>query len=360
MTRLVWHVFGTMDIGGAEMRTLDLDREMRKRGYRFEYVALSGRRGVLDEQIVADGGAVHHLGLGVTFPWRFYRALRRSRPAVLDSHVATFSGALLLLAWLARVPVRIAHFRSDGDGHLTTPRRRAQRAVMVWLIGRFATHIVGVSPGSLTHGYRRDWEADERATVVPNGLPRPEAELAGDVIPADAGEVIALHVGRPSPEKNRVRLPGIVACARDRGWNGRLVLVGGNGPDSGPLEAAIQRSGAADHVVALGARRDVLHLMASADVLLLPSLREGLPGVVLESLSVGTPVVSADLPGSRFIGALVDGVHVVPDDSDESWADLLLALGANDPTERRRIRTSFENGPFSLERVASAHERIYG
>ena len=69
---------------------------------------------------------------------------------------------------------------------------------MVWLIRRFATHIVGVSPGSLSHGYRRDWESDPRVSVIPNGLPPHVSDGPSDRIElsSSADEAVALHVGR--------------------------------------------------------------------------------------------------------------------------------------------------------------------
>jgi glycosyltransferase involved in cell wall biosynthesis len=358
----VWHVFGTMNIGGAELRTIELADAIAPHAVRFEYVTLSGDLGVLDERIEASGSRVHPIPLEVGFPVRFYRALRRHRPDVLDSHVATFSGGLLLLAWLARVPVRVAHFRSDGDGHENSVRRRAQRAVMIWLIGRFATDIVGVSPSSLTDGFRSDWGRDRRARVIPNGLPRRDDAQDDSLrreLSLSPGVLLVMHVGRPSPEKNRPLAVRVLHALVESGHDAHLAFVGGSGSDSDLVRRETASFGLEHRVHHLGRRDDVRTLLAQADVAILTSVREGLPGVVLEALSVGTPVVSTPLPGVRFIADAVRGVQTADPDDPSSWLAAIEGSRDGGTDERRTIRDSFVAGPFSIARSTKAHLELY-
>ena len=51
----------------------------------------------------------------------------------------------------------------------------------------------------------------------------------------------------------------------------------------------------------VGERWDLPEWLCSADLLLVTSMREGLPGVVLEAVAAGTPVVASDLPGVRWL-----------------------------------------------------------
>ena len=140
----VVHIFGAMDVGGAELRSLELLREMGPHNYEFHFVTLSGRPGIMASEIESLGGIVRPVKLDWRFPIRFAFFLIRERPLALDSHVATFSGALCFLAALCNVPVRIAHFHSDGDGHTDSLRRRMQRSLMTLLIRAFSTRVVGV------------------------------------------------------------------------------------------------------------------------------------------------------------------------------------------------------------------------
>src|SRR5579863_9751693 len=108
----ILHIFGRMDRGGAETRTLELLRALDRRIYIFEFCSLSGQRGELDDEIVALGGKVHLLRLNAAFPSAFLYLLRKRQFAAVHSHVHLFTGIILLLAAVAGVPNRIAHFRS--------------------------------------------------------------------------------------------------------------------------------------------------------------------------------------------------------------------------------------------------------
>jgi glycosyltransferase involved in cell wall biosynthesis len=92
----------------------------------------------------------------------------------------------------------------------------------------------------------------------------------------------------------------------------RLVIAG-EGPFESELRALARRRGVADRVDFLGvvphARLPLLY--CAADALVLASVREGMPNVVLESLACGTPVVASDVGGvsevlHAGVGRLVD------------------------------------------------------
>lgn len=357
----VLHVFGAMDVGGAEMRTLELMDALRDHDVAFDFLTLSGREGSLSDRISGLGGRIYPLAITPAFPLRLFILLRRTRPAVVDSHVATFSGIIVMVALAARVPRRIAHFRSDGDGHTDSLRRKAQRALMTIMIRLAATDIVGVSPGSLALGYRSAWARDPRARVVANGI------AASQNMPAPRSahgpsRVHLLHVGRPSLEKDRPRAVRVLAEVRRQGLDADLSLAGGVGPDRAVLNDTIASTGLAAHVHQLGQRSDARALMASADLLLLTSNREGLPGVVLEALSEGTPVVATDLPGVRFIGGRLPGVIAVPASASEPvWAEAVTAAlaYARDPGWRRSLREQFSRSEFSLDQSVQRHLRLY-
>lgn len=271
----VAHVFGAMDVGGAELRTLEVMERLRD--VDALYITLSGRAGVLEERVRAGGGRVLPLALGLAFPRAFVGALRELEVDVVHSHVATFSGFLLALARVAGVPRRVAHFRSDGDGHGENMSRRAQRRLGRTLIERFATDIAGVTPAALSHGYRQDWADDPRCQVLPNGfdaqrMPTKASSGRPAAWEATPEDTVLIHVGRPSAEKNRIRLVSILRSTCDLGVPARLVLVGPrDAEDDGRLVSAARGAGLADRLVLYSPSDEVPALLAQADALVLPS-----------------------------------------------------------------------------------------
>ncbi len=363
----VAHVFGAMDVGGAELRTLEIMERLPD--VDALYITLSGRAGVLEERVRTGGGRVLPLALGPTFPWAFVRALRTLEVDVVHSHVATFTGFLLLLARVAGVPRRVAHFRSDGDGHGTSFRRRGQRRLGATLIGRFATAIVGVTPTALAQGYRQDWVDDPRCRVVPNGFdPQRVSATSGSgravVWGASAQDTVLIHVGRPSPEKNRVRLVGLLRSTCDLGVSARLVLVGPRDvEDDARLVSAARCAGVAERLVFHGPSpsHEVPALLAQADVLVLPSCREGLPGAAVEARAVGLPVVATDLPGLRYLQVHLDGfwLRSLLDD-DKAWARDVVAASNGPRRPLQEALALVAGSPFSIVSAVQAHRELYG
>lgn len=367
MTYRVLHVFGSMDIGGAELRTIDVHRRIVEHGVEFDYLTLSGKAGRLRQDIEDIGGRVLPMALDSAFVPRFVRLLRSGRYDAVHSHVATFSGAILALARIAGIRQRIAHFRSDGDQHGSTIRRRAQRAAMRFLIRCHATDIVGVSPGALKHGYRADWQQDERVRLIVNGIDLDNVSRGRDFdvrqrLGLKPDTPIVMHVGRPSPEKNRPRVVAVFDSLLDLLPNAHLVLVGGAGGDADQMSRAIEASQRPDRVHEVGRQRNVMALMGQAETVLNTSLREGLPGVILEALAVGTPVVASDVPGAVFIGEHVQGVRTIAlEEADTVWAsETASAVRAGSDSDRREeTRRAFERSDFTLMATVENFLELY-
>ena len=78
--------------------------------------------------------------------------------------------------------------------------------------------------------------------------------------------------------------------------NARLVMVG-NGPDRPALERSVANQGLHDAVDFVGERHDLVALLSSADLFLLPSAQESFGMAALEAMACGTPVVAANVGG---------------------------------------------------------------
>ena len=84
----ILHVLGSLTYGGAELRTIEVAEKLRDSlSFDFEFLALSGDRGPLEERCTANGFTVHHLGRSAVFPSGFLRILRERRIDIVHSHV---------------------------------------------------------------------------------------------------------------------------------------------------------------------------------------------------------------------------------------------------------------------------------
>lgn len=134
-------------------------------------------------------------------------------------------------------------------------------------------------------------------------------------------------IGSPRPQKGMQHMLDAMSELHDIG-NIRLILVGDNF-DCEPFISNINATGMNDKITQTGFRSDVPQIAKACDVLVLPSEREGLPRVVLESLAVGTPVITSANEGAMEI--IEHGVNgfVVPIGDSKTIAENIRILIKN-------------------------------
>ena len=234
---------------------------------------------------------------------------RALQPDILDAHYAWPDGAAaarlredLSAALGRRVPLVLTARGTDLNFPGRTPAvERQLRAAL-----GAADHVVCVA-----EALRREALAlgvpPEKVTTLRNGVDGRRftpgergATRARLGLPAD--RPLLLCVGHLVRRKGQHLLLPALAAAFPAGSRPRLVLVG-DGADAGALRAQAARLGLADDVLFAGAvHPDALpDWYRAADALVLPSLREGWPNVVLEALACGTPVLATSVWGTPEI-----------------------------------------------------------
>jgi len=244
--------------------------------------------------------------------------LRTLRPTV--TNVGTPKAGLLggFAAWLNRVPCRF--YTLHGLRFETTTGLRRKLLILAERLAcRFAHRVVCVSHSVREKAIASGLVDRERALIFGAGscngvdvarfAPTQQriwraAELRRQFgIPADAP--VALFVGRLTCDKGIAELIEAFLQLENRIPNLRLLLVG-SFEDGDPLPEDIRKHlETHDRVILAGPVNDTAPYYAMADVLVLPSHREGLPTVVLEAHAAGKPVIGATATG--IVDLLVDG-----------------------------------------------------
>jgi glycosyltransferase involved in cell wall biosynthesis len=107
---------------------------------------------------------------------------------------------------------------------------------------------------------------------------------------------IWINIGSFVPEKNHLFLIEIFYNYHLEYPESELWLLG-DGKLRKEIENKIEKYGLSKKIKLLGYRTDVIALIKTADIMIMPSIIEGLPGVILESLSCGLPVVASSTGG---------------------------------------------------------------
>jgi glycosyltransferase involved in cell wall biosynthesis len=239
---------------------------------------------------------------------------------------------------------------------LTSPIQQAEYGAMLLSVDRVITvSRAAYDSFSSRHG-------TSRFALVPNGIaPKPTSADRDSTRQAFgvADGPLVLTVARFTPQKGHSTLLEAVPLVLEQHPRARFVWVG-DGPDFPTMEEAVQRAGLEEAVTLLGLRDDVPDLLAAADLMVLPSLFEGLPLVLLEAMAAGVPVVTTQIGGS--VEAVGEGhpFFAVPGDAAALAKAIISAL--DDPAAAKASgdagRQRF-NQHFLASRMAAHTADIY-
>ncbi len=219
---------------------------------------------------------------------RSLRALGRG--AVLHTH-----GERALLWGRAAARVARARHVHTNHGFVENDDRDRRRVGAARRLLRSVDAVVAVHPAAAAA------LDDAPVTVVPNCLDAaafvdalPDRDLARRRLALGPADRCFLFCGRLEPEKGADLLAAVQAGLQSRSAAAVLHVAG-----AGSLAPGVE---AMADVRLLGARDAAAALLHAADVVLMPSRREGLPMVALEAAAVGTPLVGFAVGGLADTG----------------------------------------------------------
>ena len=365
-TLRVLHIFGRMDRGGSELRTLELMPLLAEKGVHFDFCTLSGGEGELDGEIRQLGGEVFPCPLRsavLTFGKRFLQILNHSNYDIVHSHEHYFNGCIVRLAHKAGIKGRIVHFRSIYDGKPLTLRRKFYRKIMHRWMDKYATAILAVCCGAMEFSWGEDWYKDPRVQVIYNGLDLSQYQFSGDERENVASEFdlpdnskLVIHVGRMHRAKGHDVLLDAAAKVIATDPTIHFLLVG-DGALKADMQARTNALNITNNVHFAGARRDVPRLLKASDCFVLPSRWEGLPGAVLEAVAANLPVIATDLPGVREIAEHTNLISIIPVEDSEALAAGILKTCTN-----MKVKTDKQvpfPEEFDLQRCAEKVFEVY-
>ncbi|NQV28328.1 MAG: glycosyltransferase [Rhodopirellula sp.] len=268
--------------------------------------------------------------------FRFWRIARACQPDIIHAHSSRAAAIVNRCRW-GLSAVRIATVHGQKSSH------------------HVFRHFDGVI--AVSHGVAKRIR-HKNVSVIYNGIdPAAWSRIAHQMqdrpVSIPESGPIAVAIGR------LVDVKGFdILIQAWQGQDGQLLIVG-NGPLEDKLRTLIAKYGLSQNVRLLGFRSDIREILSTADLLVIPSRREGFGYVLAEALLARCAVVSTDVPAANEI---LPKQFIVPCEDVNSLQKCLVEVMARSGSE---LRAEFEpvwaraEQEFSLNTMIAETARFY-
>lgn len=316
----VVHYISSLNIGGTQVLIKSLMSNVKYKSHHQHFFVVEEDCGFFDKDIVELGGKILRVEKPSISLFRssldFCKILYKLKPEIVHSHVSTYSGIVMLLSYMFKVPKRIAHCHS-----FTTNRNKLYVTIMKTLISSFSTKLVSCSNEAGKSLFKKPF------ITIPNGIDVENFTRLGTNIKRDNKKnVIRIaHVGRFVKEKGHSFILEIIELLSkeykvEASLFGTGYLMEEISEKAKKIDADISFKG--DHPNPYESL-----LEEGRTVMVFPSIKEGFGIAIIEAQACGIrTVLSSSVPGTT---------HVVP--------ELLTILPATCPAMWKKAIVDFSN-----------------
>ncbi len=321
-----------MAFDGPTMSTLRYARSMDPAQVSVDYVAINDPPREIRDEILGLGGRLFTVPRTMRNPFsyvfRLARIVRRGKYQVVHAHGNSCTLALEMLgAALGGAKVRVAHSENSYCKYLTAHRLLRPLFDLLytdayacgadagkWLFGSHPFSVARISVETEKYAFNPAARAENRRALGVDG------------------ELLVGCVAHFTPHKNHAFLLEMFASFLTLNPAAKLALVG-DGALRPEVEKKIASLGIEKSVLLLGVRTDVPALLSAFDVMVLPSLWEGFPNVLVEWQCAGLrTLVSDTVTREARLTGLVD---YLPIHSAAPWVESLVRFVP--PADRERV-----------------------
>ena len=337
----VLHIVGKMDRAGAETMLMNLYRHIDRTQVQFDFITFTTDQGDYDDEILALGGRLFPILANNSIDRMFKLTSflkQHSEYQIVHSHMLLNNAFHLLASKRAGVPHRISHSHStsnDKSGIIANVYER----LAIYLNKNLSTKKIACGEEAAEYLFK----SSKNVWILKNAIDLQlynEISLSNknywETIKSDLKELKIIQVGRLNEVKNHNFSLEIAKSLKEQGVNFTFFIVG-QGPLEDSIKKNIQHYGLEKNVFLLGVRSDVPQLMAGCDVMLMPSLHEGFPVVLVESQAIGLKTISSSTISSE-VDVGLDLIEFEDINFVEGWVSAIL---------------DFKKSSFSLDVVSS-------
>lgn len=368
--------------GGMPLHVLTLADGLRRRGHEVGILSLGGGslkgefvQAGLDPTIVPILGDRAGRGpiLAMNVARRVRQEIKAADPEIVHSHgprahffaapAARFAGrpAVVLSAHGS-----FMQFTMGNEGEMGAASRRLKRfeygTIDRWA-ARFSNAVVAVSQPTARDlmALSIPWE---KIRVIHNGIeeqhPREDSAVVRRALGLESDAKLVACIGRIAFHKGSADMVDAAIEVASEVTAARFVFAG-DGPLEEELRSRVAAAGLQQKIIFTGIMDEVLGLIAASDLVVLPSLSEGLPLTLLEAAMLGRAMVATDVGGMPEVVRPGQTGYLVPPGSPRDLATSIRRLLLDDEERARmgKAARSLWREEFTAARMIDRMEELY-
>jgi len=334
----VLYIIDSLNIGGAEIQLCELVRCLKKRDYRVTVCYFTS--GPLEREVNKIGAKGFRIArlykVDPLIIFRLCQIIRHDPPHIVHTQLFKSDFHGLIAARLCKIPIVFSSLR-NCDSWAQNPIYGRIYGVIINL----ADQLIANSEDVRQYFIRYAKIQPDKIVTIHNGVDlhrfQNQEEPAKQVrkklqIKEDAPLVTI--VGRLAKQKDHGTFLSAAAKIADTLPNVRFLVVG-DGPMLQDLEKQIVKLKLERYVIFTGPRRDVPAIMTASNLIVLSSLWEGMPNVILEGMAASRPIVATAVHGTkRIVDDGITGLLVPPRNPDYLAQACIKVLKDNDLSAR--------------------------
>lgn len=370
--KILVYLYGSLDIGGAETMMVHTHQALHSQHCVFDYIVIQDREYQYSKIIRELGGRIlpiEHkkyplLLQRIWHRWvNLYKIMKENQYDVFHCNTdVAFRVVEIFLAKLAKIPIRIIHSHSSSitSKSFLWKIKKYMHIFCRKLLPFFATDFLSCSTPASLWMYGKNVK---NVVVLQNGIDtnrfqfsEKRRESYREKMHVEDNELLLSVVGRFSPVKNQKFAIGLLKELLDKGIVSKLVLLG-EGETRVDCEKLAEELGIQEKVIFTGNVWDLEGYLCASDVLLMPSLYEGLPLTGIEAQCSGLPILASDTitkelnqSGVVFYASLSSSL--------EEWIEKVLAL-KDAKLNRAEGKQRIEDAGYSIQVFSEKLIQIY-
>lgn len=360
-------IVGSMGSGGAETFLMKIYRRLDKNQYQMDFAVASNEKAFYDDEIESYGGFIYHITPKTTSLIRNFNDIKKivnenEYKYVLRVSQHSLSAVELLAAKLGGA--KVCAYRSSNTETGGGVKNRLLHKIFKFLPIMLANVKIAPSSDSGEFMFGKTCMKRKQVLILHNAIDLNyyrynslERKKTREELNISEETFVIGHIGRFNYQKNHLFLLEIVKNIIKHHKNTKLILIG-DGELSENIHQYTKKFKLDDNVIFAGIKKNIPAYLSSFDLVVFPSLFEGMPNTIIESQANGLHCIISDKITKE--ADITGSIEYISLDTKDIWEKKIINYIYSNERRKHDVRNDFISKGYDIDSVMKKFiEAIY-